>query len=429
MSKMDWTDKLRNQLADYQVPANDDLWAGIEKSLAQNAPMAEPTRSDSPKTTAKKVWIRRFSMAAAIAALAVGGSYVYLHPWGNVDTAVAEQQVMTSAHANTNRSIHEETHQPASLVQKLQQLVMKGGQDEKPMLAMSSEAARVAALEVEETTMQQEAPIGQMAEEQTSKPQPAAKQKVQAKAYKQTATQDLPWETVPDLGSKRHDKAAVSLKLYGENGVAGGNRASTNVPFLASMAPSNDMPVNDAKGWHGDSETNIFYAMRDFSYTEEKEHHFPLTVGVQVGIPLSSKWAISTGLVYTRTSSDFTGTANDMSMNTTQVLHYIGVPVNVSYQVWRTSHFHTYLSAGGEGAINVKNDTKTEGKEMDSKRDRMQWSVNAAVGAQYDFLPQLGIYVEPGVKYYIDNGSDIENYFKDKKTNFNLQFGLRWTLE
>lgn len=66
--------------------------------------------------------------------------------------------------------------------------------------------------------------------------------------------------------------------------------------------------------------------------------------------------------------------------------------------------------------------------ETDSKRDRMQWSVNGSVGAQYDFIPQLGLYVEPGVKYYFDNGSKIENAFKDKKTNFNLQLGLRWNI-
>ena len=32
-------------------------------------------------------------------------------------------------------------------------------------------------------------------------------------------------------------------------------------------------------------------------------------------------------------------------------------------------------------------------------------------------------------KYYFDNGSEIENTFKDKKWNFNLQFGLRINLK
>ena len=58
----------------------------------------------------------------------------------------------------------------------------------------------------------------------------------------------------------------------------------------------------------------------------------------------------------------------------------------------------------------------------------MQWSANASLGIQFDVIPQLGIYAEPGAKYYFDNGSHIDNVFKDKKLNFNLQFGLRWNI-
>jgi hypothetical protein len=58
----------------------------------------------------------------------------------------------------------------------------------------------------------------------------------------------------------------------------------------------------------------------------------------------------------------------------------------------------------------------------------MQWSVNTSLGIEYDIIPQLGIYIEPGLKHYFDNGSRIENFFKDKPTNFNLQVGVRWNI-
>ena len=32
----DWTNKLRDQLADYQEPVSHDMWAEIEQSLAQS---------------------------------------------------------------------------------------------------------------------------------------------------------------------------------------------------------------------------------------------------------------------------------------------------------------------------------------------------------------------------------------------------------
>lgn len=37
----DWTNKLRDQLADYQEPVSHDLWAGIEQSLAQSTKVGD----------------------------------------------------------------------------------------------------------------------------------------------------------------------------------------------------------------------------------------------------------------------------------------------------------------------------------------------------------------------------------------------------
>ena len=43
-------------------------------------------------------------------------------------------------------------------------------------------------------------------------------------------------------------------------------------------------------------------------------------------------------------------------------------------------------------------------------------------------IPQLGICAEPGAKYHLDNGSNVDNVLKDKKPNFNFLFGLRWNI-
>ena len=65
------------------------------------------------------------------------------------------------------------------------------------------------------------------------------------------------------------------------------------------------------------------------------------------------------------------------------------------------------------------------GTEVPMDKDRPQWSVQGALGVQYNIIPQLGIYIEPGVKHYFNNHSRVRNFFKDKPNNFNLQFGLR----
>jgi len=87
-----------------------------------------------------------------------------------------------------------------------------------------------------------------------------------------------------------------------------------------------------------------------------------------------------------------------------------------------------YASAGGQIDYNVKADMKTAGVDVELERDRLQFSAQGALGIQYDFIPMLGVYVEPGLKYYFDNGSNIRNFFKDKPTNFNVQVGVRFNL-
>ena len=54
-----------------------------------------------------------------------------------------------------------------------------------------------------------------------------------------------------------------------------------------------------------------------------------------------------------------------------------------------------------------------------------QFSLTAAVGAQYNIGRHVGVYVEPGVSYYFDDGSSLQTIRKDKPCLFSLQAGFR----
>ena len=79
----DWTDRLRDRMADYEMPVGDELWANIEQSLAQDEVFANKN-VHSNHGVARSVVMRRFSIAASIAALLAGSAYVYFHPWNEV---------------------------------------------------------------------------------------------------------------------------------------------------------------------------------------------------------------------------------------------------------------------------------------------------------------------------------------------------------
>ena len=236
---------------------------------------------------------------------------------------------------------------------------------------------------------------------------------------------------------KNEEVSGWSMQLYAENltpslgGVnsdASGGYNDFSYGTMAEPLPG-VIPDPTAGGIYGEEYLLASYKAIQRNQQGNAKHHAPVSVGLQVAFGIAPRLSLSTGLVYTRTSSDFYPYAPGSSYNVHQVLHYVGIPVGLNYEFWQSGGFHAYVMAGAEADYNVKNDTEEEGvKKEDAKRDRVQLSGKASLGAQYDITPKVGLYIEPGAKYYFDNGSHVENTFKDKKLNFNLQFGLRFNL-
>ena len=66
--------------------------------------------------------------------------------------------------------------------------------------------------------------------------------------------------------------------------------------------------------------------------------------------------------------------------------------------------------------------------ERQNHRGPLQWSVGASLGIGYRFNGLVGIYLEPGVSYYFDNGSFVETVYRERPLNFSLGIGLRFNL-
>lgn len=451
----DWTDRLRDRMADYEMPVGDELWANIEQSLAQDEVFANKN-VHSNHGVARSIVMRRFSIAASIAALLAGGAYVYFHPWnevaGNEVAAIFDKGPKTfidkrqtavpkdsqaAISDNSQKSISD-NGQNAMSKDGLQTL-SGGGQTRNNILAQSNSVESVSsesALSLDLDTQSSARSVNEKSETvSSSRSSRKVNSLITSEGDVMSSTQNgrrtvLAQSSMDEelvRKDKRH-RGGLKLQLYGENGFIG-KTSGGNSPVLMSSMPSSDPVYYDKNIKIASFFDERYMAMIPTSdLYEETKHHQPISVGMQVGFHLLPKLKLSTGLVYTKVSSDFISGVSDTRTVSTQDLHYIGIPLNLSYSVWEYKGLHTYVTAGGEGAVNIKNHTETDGEVKESKRDKMQWSTNASVGIQYDFIPQLGVYVEPGMKYYFDNGSQIENIFKDKKLNFNIQFGLRFNI-
>lgn len=424
MSNQDWTSKLQDQLAGYQESVSHDLWAGIEQSLAQKniesvSSNPQSIASESSESTdlhvgseAKKdarvlhdssevqknariVYFKRWSAAAAaVALLGIGGSYVYLHQ-ENVEKGNLQLAASQSAPSHV---VSADLQSAASQKKTSDDVLKEKSENEISLLAEKSDHKAL-----------------------------TRSTDHHAAAY---ASQSYHFE-------KNEEVSGWSMQLYAENltpslgGVnsdASGGYNDFSYGTMAEPMPG-VIPDPTAGGIYGEEYLLASYKAIQRNQQGNAKHHAPVSVGLQVAFGIAPRLSLSTGLVYTRTSSDFYPYASSSSYNVHQVLHYVGIPVGLNYEFWQSGGFHAYVMAGAEADYNVKNDTEEEGvKKENAKRDRVQFSGKASLGAQYDITPKVGLYIEPGAKYYFDNGSHVENTFKDKKLNFNLQFGLRFNL-
>ena len=467
MSNQDWTSKLQEQLAGYQEPVSHDLWAGIEQSLAQNniesvSSNPQTIASESSESTdlhvgteAKKnariVYFKRWSAAAAaVALLGIGGSYVYLHQEdvekGNLQLAVSQPAPshVVSADLQSAASVSAAVSQSApshAVSADLQSAASQSAPSHVVSADLQSAASQpvpssVVSADLQSAASQKKASdvlkkeseneISLLAEKSDHKALTRSTD-YHAEAY---ASQSYHFE-------KNEEVSGWSMQLYAENltpslgGVnsdASGGYNDFSYGTMAEPMPG-VIPDPTAGGIYGEEYLLASYKAIQRSQQGNAKHHAPVSVGLQVAFGIAPRLSLSTGLVYTRTSSDFYPYAPSSSYNVHQVLHYVGIPVGLNYEFWQSGGFHAYVMAGAEADYNVKNDTEEEGvKKENAKRDRVQFSGKASLGAQYDITPKVGLYIEPGAKYYFDNGSHVENTFKDKKLNFNLQFGLRFNL-
>jgi hypothetical protein len=163
-------------------------------------------------------------------------------------------------------------------------------------------------------------------------------------------------------------------------------------------------------------------------YEEQESHNQPISFGLTVGYPLNTWLSLSSGLVYTKLNSTFTTQMPNHQIQRHQKLHYIGMPLNLQAHLLQWHGISLYLTAGAQADWNIKAESNTDRVNQVMDKDRMQWSIGGSLGLAYHIIPQLSLYAEPGIRHYIDNGSTINNYFKDKPTSFNLQLGLRFDL-
>lgn len=415
MKHNDWTEQLRQRLNDAEVPAPENLWDSISQQLDAQSQQQDAEDAQVAKKP-HRVALLPWAAAASVVLIAGVGMWwqlrsntpdiAMLEPAPHPITLTDNKAVNTKASAANTKASAANSHISTTSTHAM--LAYKD--NALAPTASNKEEEEVMDLTMAEQKVQSE-PIAE-GSTTTSTPTATATQKNQRTTQTQAA------HTAYHLPRTQHQ--ASNTRWQVGVGTAGNmNRYKSSGPIY----------VNSLSAVNTEYADNEMFRVSPYEQdTKDVTHHdMPISIGFTASYSVTPRIALASGLVYTLATSSFQHGAS--MPKETQTLHYVGIPLNLSYTVWGNSWLRTYIMAGAQADMNVKATLKADGHKSNIDNDRAQFSVTGGAGVQLNVAQQLGVYVEPGVRYYFDNGSAVQTIFKEHPTNFSLQVGLRWNIE
>lgn len=441
-----FAEQMRQRLGNAEADVPEGLWDAIEQKLnAQPTAAPQMTIAKTPR----RVVLRRWAVAASVAIVAGAGLWWYAHdddtlPGGakalgvvaydnaEVKPAVSKGADRTGLSENSNLSEGSNSlnGSNATMVARYMSRRADGGADRVAMADNDSKAIVAQAFTDERSNG---VASSKNVTDQEAKPEAKREQKEESRVAARSMTNRRAQTTeMRRSATTAMRRSATTEEQLSRRAGNGGSRWQFGVGTSGNMtrysSTNGIMPVRYSDVAMAQGSSNAYFSAEPLQRDckETTKHNMPVSFGATVSYDLNDRLALTSGLVYTLATSSFEhGTSSNASKDE-QTLHYVGIPLTASYTIWGNSWLKTYVNAGGQADFNVSAKVETEGHTADIDKDRAQLSVGAAAGVQLNVIKQMGVYVEPGVRYYFDNGSNVQTVFKEHPCNFSLQMGLRW---
>ena len=262
----------------------------------------------------------------------------------------------------------------------------------------------------------------------------------------------------PAISTRRQQKWSVDMAYVGGTGERNGNRpygfteiptiATTGVPspvtfenwsdYAAFLAEEPDdgsshkrsiiksIALNNANDAHGADADKI---------VRKSRHQMPVGISLALQYRLNRRFALETGLSYSRLKSEFEMGSNGNTINELQTIHYLGIPVKGIYNIYNRKTWSLYSSLGVTTEFPLRSPLNTsyylhgklEATDKTTIHTPWQWSLGTGLGLQYHLTPSIGLFAEPSLQYYIPTGTAVETYRTEHPFSFSLPLGIRFT--
>ncbi|HCA08734.1 outer membrane beta-barrel protein [Chryseobacterium sp.] len=460
-----WLNDLHRKMEDHEEDIPDGLWEDIKDELfseEEENGMAgammlgaddEKENIDPSVTSRKPLWYRVGGIAAAIAMLFFTGKLLLdmnaeksgpqiTKRAENVDDSTltgkkTADPVTADANNKTKTSeVEKYSHAGNILTDKASfKEILKNvlGQrlDNDKVISGSHEKEKGVELLTKETQPTNISP--------STNENPVLKDKKEVEEIFNTTENELHEKMAATDKPKPSGRQSKNWMLSMLTGNVSSNSSDQKFPGYASISGS-PMTFSDVfmSGTEADPLTEVLLANQSKEVEARIRHKIPVTFGLSMYYNIGKRWGIGTGVSYTKLTSELHSGSNSNYIKGEQSIHYIGIPVQVNYNVIQKGRFTGYVTGGvlAEKAVAGKlrtkyivNDevTETQDERLDVKP--VQFSVSSAVGLQVKIIDKIGIYAEPGIGYHFKNDSQLNTIYKEKPLNFNMKFGIRLVLD
>ena len=404
--KDDLLNSIKDRLDSYEESAPEGLWSDIEASVFPK---------EKPRKAAFVPWMWLSAAAAAVAAVLIVTNTLSNDP--KEDRIVAQTDITPSSSVNPGDD-------PASS-EELASLLA----DADVMPVEPAAPGRVGSM-----------PVKSVPENQASlEPEPEMAAEAEPDVVLEPES-EMVLEAEPTVPVEQEQDRRVATNHDGEDwsgymsatddGETGFlSRISMKASLAGAATQSQDVSNYDpAMFYYGsgdtrssgytDEPTRAFAPMDPLisasSVETDTRHHRPVRMSLTFHMPLGGIFGVETGASYTLLRSTVTTTSGSTVNRNIQTLKYLGIPVNLTADLYGNDWCRLYLSGGGMAEKCVSGEIKP-----------LLWSLNAAAGAQINLGRSLGIYAEPGLSYHFDDGSPVRTIYKDRPLDFMMTLGAR----
>lgn len=407
-----WLESLRESLDGFEVEPRPGIWDSIERDAA--AARRRPTLT--------VVW--RAVAAAACLALVVGAYFLMSNP-DNGNVAPRVSPVITKTETSA-------TPASAGIVTPAELIADSHDHTSRPhaeaVMAMTDDAPLVS---IDEEPVCTVAP----ADSVEDRPRATTREFLEAMPAASTAVSHRSAANTPtakriDNGNRRWHIALAANNAFGQ-----GSSASEG-----GFSPLYHIPAHSHMLSVGTSTFDATYLKATTNNIDEATAtddivSFPVSYSASFRYMLTDHWGINAGISYAyATSERRSGSESDYYSSKIR-MHYIGIPVTVSYTFLSSRYVSLYALAGGQVEKCVKTTRKdfvvASGQEQKQATrhntlDSHPWqgSVNAGVGAQLNITDRYGIFAEPQLVYDLSDDS-ASPVHRRNDFSFQLAVGLR----